>query len=156
MFRAILAVVVIAIAVPATAQAPRIGGMEVRPAGSDLVMLPALDETGCRTPMLIWRCQNDRTKVIYAFDMEIAAGITPEITVAIDGQSLAQNMEWQLSRTRRNALLTDPAGFTAAARSGREVWFRVVDPQSTAELFDRFDLTGLVMRLEELPCALHE
>jgi hypothetical protein len=144
------AALALAIALPALAELPAPVLLADRP---DMILLPALDETGCRAPRLIWRCRAEGVEVIYAFDMEIAEGTQPEIEVRIDGRSLALAGEWPLSTARRNASVPDPAGFTAAALGGSEVLFRLADAASGAELADRFALAGLEAQLAGLKCG---
>ena len=59
----------------AAAPADTIGGLRVVPSTpSGHAMVPALDDTGCRVPMLVWRCRDGALSLVYAFAMDVAPG----------------------------------------------------------------------------------
>ncbi len=125
----------------------------VRLAPEGHVAVPALDETGCRVPMLVWRCRGDVLTLTYAFDMEIAAHDAAALRVWPEraGAGLATPAAWPLTRNRRNVEV--PAPVAAQIGEGGEVHLRLNDPGTGSELLDRFDLSALPAALATLPCA---
>lgn len=143
---------------PAGAMAETVGGLEavqVAPAGH--VTVTALDDTACRVPMLVWRCEGGSLAMIYAFDMEVAPETADRLRIWAerDGTALSDPDAWPLTASHRNAKVPAPvaAELLAAARDGAEVHMRLEDPVSEAALRDRFALSGVGAALQALPCA---
>ncbi|MBK5926193.1 hypothetical protein CCR87_02300 [Rhodobaculum claviforme] len=151
-------VVLLAQAAPHGALAGTIGGLPVTPVSpAPMVTVPALDETGCRVPMLVWRCRNDALTLVYAFDMDVAPETAGALRLWVEqeGRVLSDPAAWPLTASHRNA--TVPAAAAAellrAAQDGAEVLLRLDDPATGSELRDRFALTDVAPALAALPCT---
>lgn len=138
--------------------AETVGGLAVVPAVPvGHVAVAALDETGCRVPMLVWRCRGDTLTLLYAFDMEIPTQDAAALRFRVerDGAILAGPDAWPLTANRRNAEL--PASVTtllvSADGKGDVVTMHLEDPASGSTLRDRFDLSTAVSRIAALPCT---
>lgn len=139
-------------------QADSVGGLEaVRVAPAGHVALPALDETGCRVPMLVWRCHGGALALIWAFDMQIDPADAPALRfwAERDGAVLDRPAAWPLTASHRNAEVPAPVAdaLLAAVADGSEVRLRLSDPASGSELEDRFALEGVGAALGGLPCV---
>jgi len=138
--------------------AETIGGLDVVPAVPvGHVTVAALDETGCRVPMLVWRCRDATLTVVYAFDTEVPAQDAAALRFRIerDGVIQAGPDAWPLTTNRRNAEVPASAAslLQSAADKAEVVTMHMDDPASGAALRDRFDLSTVVARIANLPCT---
>lgn len=142
---------------PPAAVGERPGGVRLGPDGSHAVS-PALNDTGCRGAMIVWRCDAEgAVRVLLALDMDFegdSAGLA-RAAVAVDGAPVLAPALRPLSPNRRNLTLTpdEAATLTRAALAGGVAVVNAEDPGSGGTLEDRFALGGLEVALQTLGCA---
>lgn len=157
LLRSIGVCLAVVICAPALAEVPTGAGVRLSGDGG-YAASRALNDTGCRGAMIVWRCDAQGVvRVLLALDMDFAgdaAGLA-RAAVAVDGAPVLAPALRTLSPNRRNLTLTpeEASALTRAALTGGVAVVSAEDPGSRGTLEDRFALGGLEAALQTLGCA---